>query len=54
MSMVFLKFFITSGQTLIDAGAGTAMQYMIAWALFSIADALWIKTVIELLKGTRK
>lgn len=52
MSIVFLKFFITSGQTLIDAGAGTAMQYMIAWALFSIADGLWLRTVIELLKET--
>lgn len=52
MSIVFLRYFITSGQALIDAGAGTAMQYMIAWALFGIADALWLKTVTELLKET--
>lgn len=52
MSIVFLKFFATSGQALIDAGVGTAMQFLIVWALFSIADALWLKTVIELLKET--
>lgn len=54
MSIVFLRYFITSGQALLDAGVETAMQFLIVWALFSIADALWIKTVIELLKETRK